>query len=186
MIAIKVSSGAARGLRLNSDKTNELRPTKERVKESLFDILQFDLPEKSFLDLFGGTGQIGIEAISRGAGSVTIVESNKAHMRIIKNNISKLKNINDICVINTDAIKFLDTANQIFDIIFIDPPYENINLLNTALNKIAAKCANNAIIITETLLSQNAQNTVQDFALQKQYKYGKITLNLYKMRKSDF
>lgn len=180
MFKIKVVAGAIRGLKLESSKNENLRPTKDRVKESLFDIINFDILNKTFLDLFGGTGQIGIEAFSRGAAKVIIVEIQKNNISIIKKNISKIKNNHNIELFQSDALNFLKNNKIPIDIIFIDPPYKNVELLENSLEWASKIIDSNGIIITETLSLQNIQNNVGDFSLQKRYKYGNISLNLYR------
>lgn len=180
MRKIRISSGKSRGLNLVSEKNENLRPTKDRIKEALFNILQFKIKEKNFLDLFGGTGQIGIEAFSRGAKSVTIVDNSKESIRLIKSNVSKLKiSHENINIFETDALNFLSRTESVFDIVFLDPPYTETALLENCLNALPKVISKNAIIITETLSEQNTQNICKYFSLQKKYKYGKISLNLY-------
>lgn len=180
MFKIKVISGQARGLKLESDKNEDLRPTKDRVKESLFDILQFDIAGKTFLDLFGGTGQIGIEAFSRGAEKVIIVELKKSNCKMIEKNISKIKIPHKINLFQADALQFLKNTYLNIDIAFLDPPYNNAELLEKSLELTAEIINQNGVIISETLSSQNVQNKIKDFSLQKRYNYGNISLNLYK------
>ena len=107
MSKIQVISGKFKGLKLDSSKNEGLRPTKDRVKESVFDILQFEIVNKNFFDAFGGTGQIGIEALSRGAGEVIIVERDKEAANLIKKNISKIKDNKNLNFIKSDTIEFL-------------------------------------------------------------------------------
>lgn len=105
---IKISSGKSKGLILTSEKNENIRPTKDRIKEALFNILQFTIKGKSFLDLFGGTGQIGIEAFSRGAENVTIVDNSREAITLINNNILKLKSPHsNVNILKSDAIDFL-------------------------------------------------------------------------------
>ena len=184
MFKIKVVGGCIKGLVLESSKNENLRPTKDRIKESLFDILNFDIQDKVFLDLFGGTGQIGIEAFSRGAREVIIVEMKKFNANIIKKNLSKIKNENNIKFFQCDALDFLRCNHLDIDIAFIDPPYSQVNLLENSLNMTAKLIKNDGIIITETLSSQNIQNKILDFSLQRRYNYGNISLNLYKKSKN--
>lgn len=184
MFKIKVVGGCIRGLALESGKNENLRPTKDRIKESLFDILNFDIQDKVFLDLFGGTGQIGIEAFSRGAREVIIVEMKKSNANIIKNNLSKIKNENNIKFFQCNALDFLRCNHFDIDIAFIDPPYSQINLLKNSLDMTAKLMKSDGIIITETLSSQNVQNKVRDFSLQRRYNYGNISLNLYKKQET--
>lgn len=180
MSKIQVISGKFKGLKLDSSKNEGLRPTKDRVKESIFDILQFEIVNKTFFDAFGGTGQIGIEALSRGAGEVIIVEHNKEAADLIKKNISKIKDNKNLNFIKADTIEFLKNSNISIDIAFLDPPYHDEKILYDTFKLITQKTATGAIIITETLSAHNAQNNVENFYLQKRYKYGNISLNLYK------
>lgn len=179
MLKINVISGIIKGLKLDSDKSEVLRPTKERIKKSIFDILGPKIYGKTFLDLFGGTGQVGIEAFSCGAEKVIIVESQKNHFNMIKKNISKIKTAHNIEVINCDALKFLKSNISPIDIAFLDPPYFEPKLLENSLNILINSMSADGTIITETLSSQTAQNTIQNFSLKKQYLYGKIALNIY-------
>lgn len=180
MSKIQVISGKFKGLHLESSKSENLRPTKDRVKESVFDILQFEIINKNFFDAFGGTGQIGIEAFSRGAKEVTIVEYNNQAANLIKRNISKLKDSKNLRLVKYDVVAFLKESNISIDIAFLDPPYHDEKLLYETFRLVIPKTNPDAIIITETLSSHNTQNNVENFYLQKKYKYGNISLNLYK------
>ena len=178
---IKISSGKSKGLNLISEKNDHLRPTKDRVKEALFNIIQFDISGRNFLDLFGGTGQIGIEAFSRNAKAVTIVDNNPEAVRLIKSNVSKIKTPHDnIKIVKSDALDFLRNTNEIFDIVFLDPPYSSTNLLISCLEMLAKSVSEDAIIITETIIGESPQNFSTYYSLKKTYKYGKMCLNLYK------
>ncbi|MDO4200341.1 MAG: 16S rRNA (guanine(966)-N(2))-methyltransferase RsmD [Clostridia bacterium] len=178
---IKIASGKSKGLNLISEKNDNLRPTKDRVKEALFNIIQFDINGKNFLDLFGGTGQIGIEAFSRHAGKVTIVDNNSESIKLIKANVSKIKAPHEnIKIVKSDALYFLKSTNEIFDIVFLDPPYSDTDLLVSCLNMLPNLVAKNAIIITETIIGESPQNFSTYYSLKKTYKYGKMCLNLYK------
>ncbi len=181
MKIIKIASGKSKGLNLISRKNDNLRPTKDRVKEALFNIIQFEISGKNFLDLFGGTGQIGIEAFSRGAKSVTIVDSSPNAAKLIKSNVSKIKVPHkNIKIKKSDALDFLKGANEVFDIVFLDPPYSDTNLLNSCLELLPRSVSKNAIIITETIIGESPQNFSTYYSLKKTYKYGKMCLNLYK------
>lgn len=179
MLTINVVSGIIKGLKLDSDKSEALRPTKERIKKSIFDILGSEILDKTFLDLFGGTGQVGIEAFSWGARKVIIVESQRQHFNMIKKNVSKIKIDHNIEAINSDALNFLKNNKEPIDIAFLDPPYSDPKLLEDALSMLSKSMNKSGIVITETLSSQKTQNTIKNFSLKKQYKYGKIVLNFY-------
>ena len=123
---MRVISGSARGKKLVSLEGTNTRPTLDRVKESLFNILQFDIENKNILDLFAGSGAIGIEAISRGAKSATFCDNSPDAIRIIKTNIKNTRSTEKATVLNKDyiqALKYLSSNNKKFDIIYLDPPY---------------------------------------------------------------
>lgn len=174
---LRIISGNNRGLCLNSPKNLEIVPTKNMVKESLFNIIQDKIEGSSFLDLFGGSGQIGIEAASRGAKSVVIVDSNRDAIQTINKNVLKLKNAN-INVIFSDSQEFLIKTTKSFDIAFLDPPYKS-NLLENIYSKINKIMNENSVIISETPYEKEIVDKINDFMLQKRYKYGKTYLNLY-------
>jgi len=134
---MRVISGTARGHRLYSPKNYDARPTADRIKEAMFSSIQDIIFDSRFLDLFGGTGAIGIEALSRGAKSAIIVENNAECVEIIKKNLSHT-NLCDRCVVinrsANDAINALSRAEN-FDFIFLDPPY-NQNMIQKTLIRI--------------------------------------------------
>jgi len=137
---MRVITGTARGRRLNTPENYDVRPTGDKVKEAVFNIIQFDIEGRRVLDLFAGTGQLGIEALSRGAASAVFVDSSRTSIEIVKKNL-KLCNL-EAEVYTDDSVLFLRRINRKFDVIFIDPPYdspvydsvisliENDNLLN--------------------------------------------------------
>lgn len=121
---MRIISGRFKGHRLVSFQADHIRPTTDRVKESVFNILQAYFDGCSVLDLFAGTGNLGIEALSRGAARVESVESNKKSLSILKENLSKLKIQDEVKVHSMDVFSFLKKyQGQTFDIIFIDPPF---------------------------------------------------------------
>jgi len=120
---MRVVAGKHRGRVLNEFKGKDIRPTADRAKEALFNILQFDIAGSTFLDLFSGTGSIGIEALSRGAGKVVFVDSSLESVKLIKSNLELLKEKAE--VYNSDGITFLQCLSGKFDYIFIDPPYKS-------------------------------------------------------------
>lgn len=135
---MRVISGSARGLKLKSPEGLNTRPTADRIKESLFNIIAPYLYDSSFLDLFSGTGAIGIEALSRGAKDATFVDFDNYAIKIINENISLARLKEKATVYNTsvlDALDKLKINNKQFDIIFLDPPYDK-DLLLPALRKI--------------------------------------------------
>ena len=129
---MRIITGTARGTKLQTLEGEATRPTSERTKESVFSMLQFDIEGRRVLDLFGGSGQMGLEALSRGAASATIVDQSADAVKIIKANAQKTK-LFDRCVILTKDYKaYLKGTKEKFDIIFLDPPYDS-NMLSEAM-----------------------------------------------------
>ena len=125
---MRVIAGVARSRKLNSPEGLETRPTADRIKETLFNILSPDVPGAEFLDLFAGSGQIGIEAMSRGAKSAVFVDEGKNPYDCIRKNIEVIKEFKDSCEVfrmsAVPAIAKLFASGKRFDIIFMDPPYD--------------------------------------------------------------
>lgn len=135
---MRVISGNARGKKLISPDTENTRPTLDRVKEAMFNKIQFEVKDSVCLDLFAGSGALGIEALSRGAKEVVFCDYDKNAIKIIKKNIEITRNTNNWTVINKDynlALNELKTQNKKFDIVFLDPPYKT-NLAALAIQKI--------------------------------------------------
>lgn len=121
---MRIISGKWKGHQLVSFHGDHIRPTSDRVKESLFNILQFEIPESRVLDLFSGTGNLSFEALSRGAAHVTAVEANRKSIEIIKKNQAKLKVTDDFEIIQKDVLQFLKSySGQAFDVVIADPPF---------------------------------------------------------------
>ena len=122
---MRVIAGDLRSLPLETPKGDNTRPTLDRVKETLFNILQDKLYDIRFLDLFSGSGGIGIEAISRGAKESFFIENNKEAIKCIENNIKKTKTENKAHLIKGDVFTTIPSLSGVFDIVFMDPPYGN-------------------------------------------------------------
>ena len=120
---MRVISGSARGRRLKELQGMDTRPTTDKVKESLFNIIQFEIEGRRVLDLFGGTGQLGIEALSRGADHCTFVDMRKEAAALIRENL-RLAGLSERSrVVQGDALSFLSSCGEKFDVILLDPPY---------------------------------------------------------------
>ena len=175
---MRVISGWARGKKLESIKSPHIRPTTDRVKEAIFNIIQFNILNSSFLDLFGGTGQIGIEALSRGAKKVIIVDNNNDSLKTIKKNISGLKSDSDLQVINDNAYQFLEKTELKFDIAFLDPPY-NSEILSSIFSYMDKIMNPNSIVIVETSSENNIPKETKRFKFKRSYEYGRILISIY-------
>ena len=118
---MRVITGTAGGRKLKSPYGNAVRPTTDHVKQAIFNILQYDMEGRRVLDLFGGTGQMGIEALSRGAREAVFVDSSRTSVLLIRENLKLCGFKAD--VLQSDALSYLQRGEK-FDIIFVDPPYD--------------------------------------------------------------
>lgn len=176
---MRVISGTAKGRKLKEPAGFQIRPTSDKVKESVFNMIQFDLPGKRVLDLFAGTGQMGIEALSRGAGSSVFVDSNPAAVKLIYENL-KLCGFMELASVHTrDAIRFLE-GDETYDIVFLDPPYD-MPLADRALSGIIEfdKLNIDGIIICETKASRASPAVSPPYLIQKEYIYGGVKITRY-------
>ena len=147
---MRIIAGTARGTPLKTPRGMDTRPTTERVKESLFSAIQFELAGKHVLDLFAGSGQLGLEALSRGAAEAVFVDGDKNAAAVIRENIQKTGFTGNTQLICGDSIRYLKSCRKQFSLIFLDPPYQT-NLLKDALETVIAFdiLAPNGIIIAE-------------------------------------
>ena len=183
---MRVISGSARGRRLKELQGMETRPTTDRVKEALFSIIQFELPGREVLDLFAGTGQLGIEALSRGAARCTFVDQRKDAAALVRENL-KLTGLSDQArVVQGDSISYLMSCREKFHVIFLDPPYES-GLLEKAMETIAAFdiLREHGIMICESPLGQVLPELPQPYERGKDYRYGKIKLTVYRRNRGE-
>lgn len=178
---MRVITGEARGRRLKTLEGLSVRPTIERVKEAIFSIVQFDVAGSSFLDLFAGSGQMGIEALSRGAKLAVFVDENKNAQDVIRENLKMTQLTANSRVVAMDAASFLRGTKDKFDIAFLDPPY-NKGIINEILPLITDSMSETGIIICEYELGEQIIDEVNDFYKSKDYKYGKTMVSVYKRR----
>ena len=178
---MRVITGKARGVQLKTPDGMLTRPTTDRVKEALFSIINFDIPGAKVLDLFGGTGQLGIEALSRGAKSAVFVDAREDACKLIKENLKRTKMEQDGRVIRSDYADYLSRCREQFDIIFLDPPYAEVFLEN-ALKRITEIdiLQSNGIIVTERPLGKELPYFFEGYERSKDYKYGKTLLTIYR------
>ncbi len=176
---MRVITGSARGRRLKEPSNYDIRPTTDKVKESMFNILQFRLENASVLDLFAGTGQLGIEALSRGAAQCVFVDRSSEAIRIVGENLRATGLEDRARVVRADSLEYLETARG-FDIILMDPPYAQ-ELLEKALNIIGRFdiLNKNGIIICESDKTRVLPRLHEaDFAA-REYNYGRVKLTTY-------
>ncbi len=178
---MRVIAGKARGISLNTPDGMLTRPTSDRVKEAVFSVLHFDLPGARVLDLFGGTGQLGIEALSRGAKRAVFVDEQLAACKLIKENLRRTKLESQARVVPGDYASFLKKTSDKFDIVFLDPPYAEVFLENAL--KIMTEIdilQSGGIIVTERPLDKELTLDFLGYTRSKDYKYGKTLLTLYR------
>ena len=178
---MRVITGKARGVQLKTPEGMETRPTTDRVKEALFSIINFDIPGASVLDLFGGTGQLGIEALSRGAKAAVFVDAREESCRLIRENLKRTRLEQDAKVVRSDYLAYLGRTKEQFDIILLDPPYAEVFLEN-ALKRITEIdiLHSGGIIVAERPLGKELPGEFEGFERSRDYKYGKILLTIYR------
>lgn len=175
---MRVITGKAGGRKLETLTGNDVRPTTDMVKEAVFSIIQFELEGRSFLDLFAGSGQMGIEALSRGAGKAVFTDASRASIGVIKKNIELAGLAENAEVRCSDSISYLKSCKESFDIAFLDPPYRK-GLLQEALKLLPALMNRTGKIICEHPKDELLPERAGSFTVKKQYRYGKIMLTVY-------
>jgi len=178
---MRVITGKVRGVALKTPDGMATRPTADRVKEALFSIIQFDIPGAAVLDLFGGTGQLGIEALSRGAKSAVFVDEREDACRLIRENLKRTHLQDDAHVVRADYLAFLKTCNKKFNIILLDPPYAEVFLENSL--KMITEIdilQSGGIIVAERPLGKDLLLDFPGYTRSKDYKYGKTLLTVYR------
>ena len=160
---MRVITGKARGVQLKTPDGMLTRPTTDRVKEALFSVIQFDIPGARVLDLFGGTGQLGIEALSRGAKSAVFVDAREDACKLIRENLKRTRLQEDARVVRSDYLDYLSRCREQYDIIFLDPPYAEVG-----------------IIVAERPLGKELPWDYPGYTRSRDYQYGKILLTFYR------
>lgn len=184
---MRVIAGSARGRRLKELEGAETRPTTDRVKESLFSIIQFELEGRDVLDVFGGTGQLGIEALSRGASHATILDMRREAVTLIRENLQTTGLQNQATVHQGDALAFLSGERKKYDIIFLDPPYQTTLLENAlfAIEKFDI-LREHGIIVCESSADKELPALNLPYEQGKSYRYGQIKLTIYRRQGRGF
>lgn len=183
---MRVISGSARGRRLKELQGTDTRPTTDKVKESLFNIIQFELEGRRVLDLFGGTGQLGIEALSRGAVHCTFVDRRQEAAALVRENLAACGFQEQSRVVQGEALAFLAACREKFDVIFLDPPYQT-ELLERCLEEIAGFdiLREHGIIVCESAADKVLPPLAPPYELGREYRYGKIRLTICRRAGSE-
>lgn len=188
---MRIITGKARGTKLNTLEGLNTRPTSERTKEAVFSMIQFEIPESNVLDLFAGSGQMGLEALSRGAKKATFVDNSKAAIVVIGQNVKKTHFENESLIINAEFETYLKRAagNEKYDLVFLDPPYASDCLIN------ALKCLIEYDLLSKstTIVCESGRENIFDgeeelkekFDVVKQTKYGVAYVTIMKPRSEE-
>ncbi len=176
---MRIVSGIARGKKLCTPQGLEVRPTIDRVKEAVFSSLQFDIEGRRILDLFAGSGQLGLEALSRGAKHCNFVDSSNFSIASIQENIKNC-GFNENSTVNfCDSFQFLKNTDLEFDIAFLDPPYD-LGLIDKAMPELVSKMSDSGIIVCEHTDKGVLQESYGCFKKQKTKRYGKVYVTFYR------
>ena len=187
---MRIITGKAKGIVLKTPKGENTRPTAERVKESVFSMLQFDIEGRTVLDLFAGSGQMGMEALSRGAQSATFVDKSKDAIMLIKENLQKTRLIDNGIVFQCDYLEFIRrNVGKSYDIIIIDPPYA-LKMYNPALKSLldTSMIKPSTLIVCESGTDEifNGDLELQsNFEIAKQNKYGNTYITILKVKNEE-
>jgi len=178
---MRVISGFARGRRLAAPKGTKIRPTSDRVKEAIFSTIASYVSQSDFLDLFAGTGSMGIEALSRGANSCTFVDASPQAIKCIKNNLSNIGFEDRSIVMLGDSTKIVTRLTQIYDIIFLDPPY-GCDLVVPIVKNLKLLLKEEGIIVVETENKIELPSQCDTFRLIKTVRYGDTQVGYYNFK----
>ena len=176
---MRVVTGKARGRKLATLPGLETRPTTDMAKEAIFSAIQFELEGAMVLDLFAGSGQMGIEALSRGAQFAVFVDSSRQAQSIIRQNLQHTGLYPQSRVVAMDYLGFLQSSGDSFDILFMDPPYSQ-GMAEQALPLAEKRMKSTGILICETDRRELLPQLVGRFAVKKEYRYGRSKFTLYR------
>lgn len=176
---MRVITGSARGRKLLTLEGVDVRPTTDRTKEAMFSSIQFELEGTKVLDLFAGSGQLGIEALSRGAESAVFIDKNKQAIDVIKKNLQATSLAKQAIILNTDAQTYLTTTKEKFSFVFIDPPYSK-GILQDILSLAERVVSDGGAMICEHPYGEELPEELEKMKIYRTYKYGKIAVTVYR------
>ena len=176
---MRVITGLAKGKRLTTPDGRDVRPTPERVKEGIFSALQFDIEGRRVLDLFAGSGQLSVEALSRGAESAVLVDNSAVSIKAIRTNLENCGFNDKAKVIQSDYKTYCAMSRDIFDIAFLDPPY-NESMLVPAIKAVLPLMSDYGTIVCEHPIDVELEQEIGGFSVFRSYRYGKVIVTVYK------
>ena len=181
---MRLITGTARGRKLIAPEGLDVRPTKDSVKEAIFSAIQFETEGSVVLDLFSGSGQLGIEAVSRGAKKAYLVDSSQNSIKFIKQNVAHVGFESQCEIVNMPNSAFLRTTGEKFDIALLDPPYER-SLIQRSLPALTEKMKDTGVIICEHEPGCRLPEEINGFVITKSKKYGKTALTFYRKPQTE-
>ena len=180
---MRIITGTARGRKLVAPEGRDVRPTPERVKEGIFSALQFDIEGRRVLDLFAGSGQLGLEALSRGAEGCTFVDASEESLNLVRKNIESTDLSEKAKVVRSDYAAFAAASRDTFDIVFLDPPY-SAGLLMPAVKAVLPLMSDYGVIVCEHPPEVKLDEETGGFKIAKAYRYGKVLVTVYRKGES--
>ncbi|MEG0918444.1 MAG: 16S rRNA (guanine(966)-N(2))-methyltransferase RsmD [Anaerovoracaceae bacterium] len=177
---MRIIAGDLKGRKLETPLDKKVRPTTDKVKEAMFSILMNNTYDRVFCDLFAGTGNLGLEALSRGAKFCYFGDSSNESIRLLKTNIEHCKVTDNVRIIHGDYTRTLDNIPEKVDVFLVDPPY-NKDLVEKVMEKIAQSSllAEEGLILVEHPKEEVLEETYGSYTLIKEKKYGRVVLSIY-------
>lgn len=179
---MRVVGGKYRGKKLLSPLDEKTRPTLDKTRESIFNIISTKVIDSTVLDLFAGSGAFGIEAVSRGASKVCLNDIHNQAIKVIKENVNSLKDLtSEVNITNKDYLSFLKDNKEVFDVVFLDPPY-SMKVIDEIIKYMIDNkmISSTGVFIAETV-KEDVINIEYEFSKVKEYVYGKSKLTVYWM-----
>lgn len=176
---MRIITGKAKGCRLETPAGLDTRPTVERVKEGLFSAISFEVEGRRVLDLFAGSGQMGLEALSRGAASCVFVDRSRDAVQVVRRNIAASRLTDGATVLCADSLTYLNQCTERFDLVFLDPPYEAA-LFQPCLERLSTLVTVGGAVMCESDRDTVLPETVGDLYLDRMYRYGRVVIRLYR------
>ncbi len=180
---MRVITGSARGRRLITLEGEDVRPTTDRVKEAMFSAVQFEVEGRQVLDLFAGSGQMAVEALSRGAARAVLVDAAKASLAVAEKNLTSTGLRDRAVLVNADFSSYLASCRERFDLVFLDP--YRTGLLQRALPLVEQHMNPGGTILCEHPLGEEMPEVVGSFVQYRSHKYGKIQVTLYRRQAEE-
>lgn len=178
---MRVITGTARGRVLKTLPGDATRPTTGKVKEAIFSSIQFELEGRRVLDLFAGSGGMGIEALSRGASHAVFIDANQAAATVVRENVQTTGFTANSVVLCRKAEDFLVPCKEEFDVVFLDPPY-GLNCIPTLFPSLLPHLSDYAVVVCEHAANTPLPEEFGEFKAGKMKKYGSIAVTIYRKR----